>query len=323
MKNKIRPWMPLSVDAYKDLAPQKDIDHNGADSWFLVTHMTAEDGHQYSFLIHSLNRGEGDNKVTICISDITKKDYVSQITNQCVISGKENGVTFMCKELNWDITEQSMNVKAMIEDGKYEIHLFVEGDGTVFGYNTNAQLPLFGKEGQNIQYALPNLTVTGTLLANGETISLSGEGWLDRQWGPLPFAEFLKGDANWLWIAGKLDNGYNIAIWSTIKNGIAYDWLTALSPEGIYMVAPIENSVIDSSSGHWLSKKSGKTWTSYWKANIPALKTELEFQMTHLGQEIFCATDKLPIPNIEASVFMSGIFQGETVSGKGFVEIVS
>lgn len=315
--------IPLVVDAYKDLSPQKDTDHTGADSWFLVAHTKTEDGHPYSFLIHALNRGEGDNKVTICISDIGEKNYISQITNQCVITGTENGVTFACDELHWDIKEQSMTVKAIIEHGRYEINLRVSGDGTVFGYNTNAQLPLFGKEGQNIQYAFPNLSVEGTLTAEEKETALSGDGWLDRQWGPLPFAEFLQGKANWLWIAGKLDNGCNIALWSTIKNDASYDWITVLSPAGIYTVAPIERSVIDSSSEHWISKSSGKQWAGRWKADIPDLETELDFRITHPDQEIFCATDRLPIPNIEASVFITGTFLGKAVQGEGFVEIVS
>lgn len=314
--------IPLVVDPYGDLAPRKDLHHKGADSWFLVIHAKLEDGSLYDFLIHCLTRGKNDDKVTLCISDITHKRYISQITAHCTIEGTDDGVNMTSEQVNWIIKHQSMKVKGYWEKEKQTLDVTVSGDGTVFGYNSNGQLPLFGKEGQNIQYAFLNLTVKGSFTEEGKTMSLTGEAWLDRQWGPLPFEDFLVGNANWLWIAGKLEDQSVITIWSSIKSGVAYNWLTLLSPNGIYTVAPLASSVIDSGKELWISKESGMLWASQWEAHCPALPMDLYFKMTHTGQEIYSVTDKLPIPQCEASVEIKGTMANRKVQGHGFIEIV-
>ena len=314
--------IPLVVDPYEDLAPRNDLHHRGADSWFLVVHGRLEDGSLCDFLIHCLTRGKNDDKVTLCISDSTHQRYISQITARCDIEGTENGVTMNADEVQWSIKGQSMKVKALWGKGKQTLDLTITGDGTVFGYNSNGQLPLFGKEGQNIQYAFPNLAAVGTFTEDGKTQALTGDGWLDRQWGPLPFEDFLAGNANWLWIAGKLDDKNVIALWSTIKAGVSYNWITILSPQGIYTVAPLSSSVIDSGKDLWISKESGMLWPSRWEAACPALSMGLTFTMTQTGQEIYSATDRLPIPQCEAGITIVGKLQGNKVKGHGFVEIV-
>lgn len=314
--------IPLVVDPYQDLTPRNDLHHRGADSWFLVVYAKLEDGSLYNFLIHCLTRGKNDDRVTLCISDITHKRYISQITARCTIEGIDDGVRMDAEEVKWTIKKQSMNVKANWGKGKQTIDLTISGDGTVFGYNSNGQLPLFGKEGQNIQYAFPNLTVQGHFTEEGVTMSLTGEAWLDRQWGPLPFEDFLVGNANWLWIAGKLDDKSTIAIWSSIKSGVTYNWITILSTHGIYTVAPLASSVIDSGKELWISKKSGMLWASCWEASCPALSMDLHFRMTHTGQEIYSATDRLPIPSCEASIEISGTMEGRKTHGHGFVELI-
>lgn len=323
MNNNVYPNLPLVTNPYEDLIPQTDVDHNGADSWFLVAHTKNESNHEYTFLIHTLQRGVGDSKATVCITDITGDNYISDIVSECNITSKKDGVEFKSSNLTWDLHEQTMKVHAIAQGGKYVIELAVKGDNTVFGYNTNGIDPVFGKEVQNVQYSFPNLEIKGTFIIDDITHEVSGEGWFDRQWGPLPFAELLKGNANWLWIAGKLDNGYNVTFCSTVLGEKSFDWVTALSPEGVYTVAPILKSVINSSKQPWVSKESGKQWFSSWNVDIPSIGTELEIKMTNLGQEIFCKTDKLPIPNIEAVVKMEGTFQNKPVTGKGFIEIVS
>lgn len=36
------------------------------------------------------------------------------------------------------------------------------------------------------EFALPSMRTSGTLTLNGKTQKISGESWLDRQWGETP-----------------------------------------------------------------------------------------------------------------------------------------
>ncbi|HEV7255268.1 MAG TPA: carotenoid 1,2-hydratase [Mesorhizobium sp.] len=75
--------------------------------------------------------------------------------------------------------------------------VFLQGDG---GYSQKGPDPLDA----SYYYSLPHLTVSGTVSRDGETVAVTGEAWLDREWS----SNLLAPDAvGWEWTGLNLDDG--------------------------------------------------------------------------------------------------------------------
>lgn len=314
--------IPLFVDPANDLAPQTlKPDVPGADSWFLVSNVTAG-SREFGLLLHYVTRGAGEERSTISVIDVAADKFLTDIAHRGSISQSDAGFQFESGNIHWAASDSEMQATATSADGTFQIELTARRSGSVLAYNATGLIPLFGRDIANWQYAFPVMETTGSLVIDGERHDISGTSWFDRQWGPLPIEYLLNGKARWLWVCARLSNGDALALWST-KAGQAYDWLTILHPDGSYTVTAV-SPVIDEGAGLWTSEKSGRKWHSRWTIEVPGKNTTLAVALTNLGQEIVPpADDNLAGPAIEGAVHLEGTVDGKPVTGKGFVEIAS
>ena len=315
-----RQRLPLFVNPGADLAPQKNA-HPGADSWFLVANVSDGD-HEYGLLLHYVTRGPGEDRSTVTITDITGDNYVSDMVGQGTIKGRERGFEFESGNIRWVADDETMQLQATAEGGKYKIALSTRRKGPVFAYNATAFIPLFGKDVANWQYSFPIMETTGTLTIDGKIHNITGTSWFDRQWGPLPLEALASGESRWLWIAVRLSNGDVLALWS-VTGSRDYDWVTIQHADGSYTVSEMP-SVLNTSADLWTSAKSGRRWPARWTVAIPGQDASLEVTLTNLGQELLPPKgDTVSGPAIEATVNVRGSVRGASVTGQGFVELVS
>lgn len=314
--------MPLFVDPAKDLAPQTlKPDVPGADSWFLVSNVTAGD-REFGLLLHYVTRGAGEERSTISVIDVGADRFMTDITHRGAITQTDAGFQFESGNIRWAASDHEMQATASSADRAFQIELTARRKGPVFAYNATGLIPLFGRDIANWQYAFPVMETTGSLVIDGERHEISGTSWFDRQWGPLPVEQLLNGKARWLWVCARLSNGDALALWSTTAER-AYDWITILQPDGSYTVTAVQ-PVIDKGTGLWTGTKSGRKWHSRWTIAIPGKDTVLNVALTNLDQEIVPpADDNLAGPAIEGAVNLEGTLNGMSVTGKGFIEIAS
>ena len=60
-------------------------------------------------------------------------------------------------------------------------------------------------------YVWPRIEVSGTVTVEGEEIAVSGEAWMDREWGSSLLDEE---QAGWDWFALHLNDGSNLMVYS-------------------------------------------------------------------------------------------------------------
>ena len=105
--------------------------------------------------------------------------------------------------------------------------------------NTQTPWVLQGDRGYSVKsergqasyyYSQPHIEVSGKLISKGQTITLSGQGWLDREWSSQPLAEDQSG---WDWISLHLDDGHALMVYRLRQDDGAH-WLSGswIRPDG-------------------------------------------------------------------------------------------
>jgi predicted secreted hydrolase len=71
-----------------------------------------------------------------------------------------------------------------------------------------------GTGGRSAYYSAPRLSARGTLTLNGKPVSVSGQGWLDHQWGN--FGSDI-GALKWNWFACQFQNGSDLMLYQFLN----------------------------------------------------------------------------------------------------------
>ncbi|MCD1637032.1 hypothetical protein K7H91_25105 [Martelella mediterranea] len=304
---------PRLIDPATDFAAQSSGSELGwADSVYITSRLDAG-GHDIGILLHvvSIPNGPG-RKIVYSITDESTDFYQYEVVPVAEqdLHWSEDGLNITAPGLTWTGDAEKMTIS--FEVPWSTLDLVLEAEGPVMSYGGTGAFPLFGKI--NHEFALPKLHTTGTVTLEGDTHDVTGQTWLDRQWGPVA----PQPDTNWSWISFNLPNGDVMAIWDAVSpTAGSYAWATVMHPDGTHVVAEVEPFAAGASE-IWTSPESGNTYPTRWQISIPALDAALTVDVTgNRHQEIVIHGDG----RYEATAAFSGTYRGENVSGKSYVEM--
>jgi Lipocalin-like domain/CrtC N-terminal lipocalin domain len=301
--------VPAVVDPSADLASQVP---GPATTWvdsIFIAGRVHGDGHDFGILVHTLAFPNAEQwKLFVSITDTTTgwyRNYATMVPeNQYTWS--RTGLQIMMPGLTWTGSASQMQLKATTPWGSLDARFTPKGP--VLNYSGNGLVDLLGD--LDYEYAFPAMKTMGTLTAEGRTRRVSGVSWLDRQWGPLPLTE---PSMRWSWMNITLSNGDQLALWDIRDNGAENSWVTVLRPDGSYALAAVK-PLADGASQFWTSPKTGNTYPTRWRIDIPALGSRLSVVVTGpRGQEF-------PDGHVEATATVTGRYEGTNVTGATFVE---
>jgi predicted secreted hydrolase len=166
-------------------------------------------------------------------------------------------------------------------------------------------------------YSRTRLETTGTLVVDGQELTVHGEAWMDRQWG-----EFTTWDeGGWDWFALQLDDGRDLMLYTTyaadgspaIVDGtiVAPDGSVTLLEEDDFTVTPTTT---------WTSPQTGITYPSGWSIELPAESLVLSVTPVLPDQELDATRSSGQI-YWEGQVTIDGLQDGAPVGGLGYVEL--
>ncbi|MHC3470758.1 lipocalin family protein [Streptomyces sp. 7R007] len=304
--------VPTTIDPAADLAAQSPAPGTQfADSIYFTSQVKAG-GHDFGVLVHTLNMPNQDRRLlAVTVSDektgwyksyevpIDKNDY----------HWSTSGLDITMPGLTWTGDAQNMSVKATTPWGALDFHLQTEGR-PVMEYAGTGTFSLLGN--QQYEYAFPSMRTTGTLTVQGKTEKVSGETWLDRQWGPLSLNS---SSFHWTWMNLSLPNGDRVAVWD-YAGSTGNAWATVLHPDGSYDLAAVK-PLADGAHRFWTSPTSGNSYPTRWTVDIPSLRTHLAVGIT--GSD---AQEPEGDSRYEGTASFSGTYEGKHVTGKNYVEMV-
>jgi predicted secreted hydrolase len=161
-----------------------------------------------------------------------------------------------------------LEVRASAKDFSYALRLdsdrgvVLQGDG---GYSRKSE------QGQaSYYYSQPYLRVSGSLIIDGKSIAVTGQGWIDREWSSQPLAENQSG---WDWFSLHLQSGDKLMLFrlrhADGKHFFAGNWIGS---DGRSEVLPAKDIIMVPGS---TTRIAGRDVPAEWKLSVPSHGLEI------------------------------------------------
>lgn len=168
-------------------------------------------------------------------------------------------------------------------------------------------------------YSISRLTASGSLLWQGQSYSVTGEAWMDHEFGSNQLRDYQVG---WDWFSVQLDGGVELMLYLIRHRNGRLDPSssgTLIRPDGTAEYLPVSVFQVEV-LGSWRSRKSGVTYPSGWRIKVAKHEFDLTLTPTLADQELTTQKSTL-VTYWEGSVRITGTVAERPVQGRGYVEL--
>ena len=194
------------------------------------------------------------------------------------------------------------------QDVAIELRMDAKTPWVLQGKNGYSQKSELGQA--SYYYSQPHINIKATILADGVETSLSGLGWLDREWSSQPLAP---GQPGWDWLSLHLDDGHALMVYKLRQEG-REDWVSGslVDPSGKSVTLkkgdvrfePLEYVKLETPRGE-------KSLPLVWKVDLPGERKSWTVSAIDSNHWLDTA-----FPYWEGPVDVSG-----STGGKGYLEL--
>ena len=198
----------------------------------------------------------------------------------------------------------------------YAIDLSLTGAKPAVLHNGDGIISL-GPAGFSYYYSRPLMRVSGTLTDNGQPITVSGQAWMDHQWG-----NFVSlAGSGWDWYSLQLDNNteYMLYLIRDQQRRPVSVFGTAVAPDGSASAIPASD-IATRALGSWTSPHTGGMYPSGWQVTLAAEHLTLQITPLLRDQELVTGAST-GVAYWEGAVAISGSVSGKPIAGEGYVEL--
>ena len=163
-------------------------------------------------------------------------------------------------------------------------------------------------------YSITRLQTQGRIRIDGEQFNVSGLSWLDREWSTSALAD---NQVGWDWFALQLSDGSDLMFYGLrLTDGTqdpqsAGTFVTASGRSTHLYREDVDVTVLDT----WDSPEGG-TYPSLWRVQVPRFGLDVTVTPVIADQELFTT-----VRYWEGAVDVQGSRDGESISGRGYVEL--
>ncbi|WGI26727.1 lipocalin-like domain-containing protein [Halomonas alkaliantarctica] len=201
----------------------------------------------------------------------------------------------------------------------YRLELTAEGPLVLHGEEGFSQKAANGQG--SMYYSQPFWRINGDVTLNGETKTVSGRGWLDREWS----SQLLDArQSGWDWFSIHLDDGHKLMAFqlrgagdgsggsADIERGADYRSGTWITPQGDatplatddITLTPLESSVV-----------AGRDIPTRWRLEIPSVGIDINIEAPHANRWMTTS-----VPYWEGEVVVNDRTSGDSL-GVGYLEM--
>lgn len=299
------PAFPTFVDLPADQAAHPDAQW---EWWYVVGHLSAG-GHRFGYEVQIA--GGPAPEALIAITDQTTGAFYTDSAHY-----SPDQTSFSTTALDERVPSatlsgpmDAMRLHATLAGGQIDLTLSAQGPALYPG--GTGLIPFLS--GTSYYYSLPRLASQGTLTVGGRAYPVTGESWLDHQWGTWDWTAVRR----WTWMAVQLPGGDRLNLWDSFaSSGEETHYATVLRPDGTHEVVAVV-PLAAGTTGWWTSPATGKRYGTRWSVEIPALGARLTVVAWPRGQEVF---DPASGGIFEGAAVVSGWYRGTPVGGQAYVE---
>lgn len=294
--------------------------------WYFNGKITTTEGKNFSYDIALFNPAAAmrDGVITkpmlhMQLADIDNKKSYGTATSYPANTGKisTKSLNIVIND-NYSLQKKTLNgkeiyiLKAKDHDGdtSLKFDLILSPASPVFLINENGLMPM-PNDTNSYYYSIPHFQTTGTIKINDSTYQITGDSWMDHQWG-----DFKVQENGWEWFSIRLNNGLlaNIFLNIEYKNNS--------------VIGGLANIILPSGEKHFISYKDFKvTRDDYWFDEKLSINYPMTFNINfpQLGLEI---KNIAAFPEQEQHGYWEGycnvsaVYQKQDVGGFSYTEIV-
>lgn len=298
--------------------PEDEAPHNHITEWWYYTgHLFTPEGDRYGFeyvffkvQLGSIPTGYAGH---FAITDNVGGRFVYEQRTGPDGSTPAEGFDLRIGEWEMRGALGADELKAAMDGYAIDLMLTAEKEPTLHNDVGYVQM---GPSGGSYYYSRTRMGISGTLTVDGAPVEVTGEAWMDHQWG-----NFLAVGPGWDWFSVQLDNGEELML-SLVRDaafniGIAYGTLTRADGSVIHLPA---DAFTVAATGEWTSPHSGVTYPLGWTIGLLEQEWVIELVPTMEDQELDTRASTATI-YWEGEVEVSGTVAGESVTGLGYVEL--
>ena len=194
--------------------------------------------------------------------------------------------------------------------GGYGVELELHGRGPLVLQGQEGFSQKHPQGGGSYYYSQPFLAARGTLRVDGETVPVTGQAWLDREWS----SQFLREDqAGWDWFALHLDSGEKLMLFRLRSRGDGADFR-----HGVLMAPDGRKQPLDAAGIRFEEVRettvAGRPLPLHWRLSLPEIDRSFEVSPVHTDQWM-----DVDFPYWEGVVTVRG--NGPENTGRGYMEL--
>lgn len=175
----------------------------------------------------------------------------------------------------------------------------------------------YGTSGFSYYYSRPLMAVTGVMMDHGAPTQVTGQAWMDHQWG-----NFVSlAGSGWDWYSIQLANHteYMLYIIRDAQKRPVSTFGTAIAPDGSASDIPPQQ-IQSQATGAWTSPVTGGVYPSGWTVTLPSQQVILTLTPLLRDQELV-TTRSTGVAYWEGAVGVTGTAAGKPVTGEAYVEL--
>jgi predicted secreted hydrolase len=300
--------------------PRDDGVHDSAIEWWYFTgHLFTRDRERYGFEYVIFRARDGGLEGYVSHFAITDNPRGEFHYDQRIAGA--GGVARESAALDLDLAGWTMRG----ENGDFALFADMPGYAIDLDVQTTKPPALHDEDGYieygngtaSYYYSWTRLAVTGLFDRGNGPEPVTGEAWMDHQWGD--FQTFQEG--GWDWFAFQLEDATDVMLYliRNLDGEILLVDGSIIAPNGDLTVLR-EGDFTVAATGEWTSPHTGTTYPSGWEVAIPAEELALAVTPTMPDQEL----DTRPTTGViywEGEALVSGTFRGAPIAGLGYVEL--
>lgn len=168
-------------------------------------------------------------------------------------------------------------------------------------------------------YSVTRLATAGRLTIGTERFDVTGASWMDHEFGSADLGKEMVG---WDWFSVQLTDHSELMLYRLRRNDGSADPVssgTLVFPDGRTRHLQLADFTVEATAS-WTSPKSQAVYPSRWHVVIPSLDLALDLTPLLADQELRTSRST-QVTYWEGAVAVSGIRQGRSITGQGYVEL--
>lgn len=307
-------------EAYRPVDFKKDQGNHMnklTEWWYYNGQLTGTNGRKFGYEFCIFRATPLVYFAHVAVTDITNqkfyyiRDYFSPL--KVKLKKETADVSFDNKQVIQQLGDFKYNIKGDVGNVKFNLTMDMEKGPLMINGNGLIDMP----EGiDSYYYSLTKLKTSGTITENGAPVNVSGQSWMDHQWG-----NFFVLRTGWDWFSFQMEDGteYNLFSFRNKQDVTLKQFVNVLD----------QNNRGASSMGFevkrldwWTSPNTGDLYVTKWEVNLPERKEKFIVEANNKDQEVHKTKPYDVAPSYwEGSCKITKILEdGTQVNGLGYIE---